>query len=84
MYLKIKVQCNTANGSEKWHSTLTSIRHDPTIFKRSGWKHTPANSAKVNVLVFLLDSISRLSVIRKLPNTYKYLKNNLHADIFEG
>ncbi|XP_015906419.3 uncharacterized protein [Parasteatoda tepidariorum] len=42
------------------------------------------NNTLYNVLVIGIDSVSRLSFIRNLPKTYKFLKHNLNAFIFRG
>ncbi|GBM30034.1 hypothetical protein AVEN_165603-1 [Araneus ventricosus] len=38
----------------------------------------------INVLIFGLDSMSRLGFMRLLPRTYKYLTENLHVTVFRG
>lgn len=40
--------------------------------------------SKYSVFMFGIDSTSRLSAIRKLPKTYKYLTEELNAYIFKG
>lgn len=42
------------------------------------------HSTKYSVFMFGIDSTSRLSAIRKLPKTYKYLTEELKAFVFKG
>ena len=42
------------------------------------------NVIPLNILIYGLDSLSHLSFQRKLPNTYKYLKDSLNAIIMNG
>lgn len=39
---------------------------------------------KYSVLIFGMDSVSRLAAIRELPKTMSYLENNLGAYVFKG
>lgn len=38
----------------------------------------------LNVHMFFLDSVSRMTYMRKLPKTYSFLKNVLNATILKG
>ncbi|XP_017768642.1 PREDICTED: uncharacterized protein LOC108556871 [Nicrophorus vespilloides] len=78
----VRVHC--VSLEEKWDSILTGIRVDKAIWSRSGWEHVPEDGMKLNVLMFGFDSMSRNSVIRKLPETHKYLKTKMNAHILEG
>ncbi|XP_054706526.1 uncharacterized protein LOC129216339 [Uloborus diversus] len=42
------------------------------------------NNTRHNVLIIGIDSLSRLSFIRQLPKTYKFLKETLNAYVFRG
>lgn len=42
------------------------------------------NDEKLSIFMFGLDSISRLTAIRKLPKTMKYLQETLKAYVFKG
>ena len=74
----------TNNGTKVWQSIMTSVRYDPAIHRETGWNLLPPNSAKVNVLMYGFDSLSRLSLIRNMPKSYKYLREVLKADILTG
>ena len=45
---------------------------------------SPRAHPKLNVLIWGHDSLSRNMFIRKLPVSYKYLKNELHGHLLEG
>lgn len=47
-------------------------------------RQLPDHAMKLNVLMFGLDSMSRLHYIRKLPKTYKYLTEVLKANVLKG
>ncbi|GFY52066.1 uncharacterized protein TNIN_290791 [Trichonephila inaurata madagascariensis] len=44
----------------------------------------PTSDSMYNVLIIGIDSLSRLSFIRHLPKTYKFLIKNLNAFVFRG
>lgn len=46
--------------------------------------HNPKRPPNHNVLIIGIDSISRLSFIRQLPETYQFLSKQLNAFIFRG
>lgn len=50
------------------------------------FERVPGNGKKVlpNVLIFGLDSVSRLSMMRLLPKTYEFLARKLGAIVFRG
>lgn len=77
------VSCQTAE-KEKWSSVLTGIRFDKEVWDRTGWENVPQDALKMNVLMFGFDSLSRNTFIRKLPKSYKYLKEVLNTYILEG
>ena len=47
-------------------------------------KHLPATAARLNILIFGFDSVSRLTWIRNLPRSYDYLVSRLGASVFTG
>lgn len=64
---------------------LVQVHPKPEIFKVNENKKVTENSdEKMNVLMFGLDSMSHLSYRRKLPLTYKYLKEELNAVVMDG
>jgi hypothetical protein len=74
----VRIKCKAADGS-RWKGTGIGIRKDVEIIKR----HKSAPHL-MNVIMFGLDSMSRNSVIRKLPKTYEFITNELKADILRG
>ena len=68
----------------RWHSVLAGIKRDPSVKTNYSWDKVPKNSLKLNVLMFGFDSLSRNTFIRKLPKSYRYLKQNLNSLILEG
>lgn len=69
---------------DKWSSLLTGIRIDDEIWNKTGWKHLPEDSFRLNVLMFGFDSVSRNTFIRKLPKSYTYLTNVLKGFVLKG
>lgn len=80
----VEVNCKTADQKEKWRSVLSGIRFDKHIFDRSGWEYVSHDGFKMNVLMFGFDSLSRNTVIRKLPKSYQYLTETLETHILSG
>lgn len=78
----VKVDCHAANDA--WNGVLTTTRYDQHVWDRTGWEYTDEEGLKMNVLIFAIDSISRNTMIRKLPKTYKYLTEQLGALVLEG
>ncbi|KAL3879217.1 hypothetical protein ACJMK2_031524 [Sinanodonta woodiana] len=74
---------NNYTSSVVFDKLLTNIntnkKSDAVLLKSD--KH---RSDYFNVFLFGIDSVSRSAAIRKLPLTYKYLKEDLHAYEFEG
>lgn len=50
----------------------------------SAWRDFGKNHSMYNALIIGIDSLSRLSFIRNLPKTYKFLIKNLGAFVFRG
>lgn len=75
----VRAKCWSDDGRGHWNGVLIGIRD--TIEKPINYK---SNSAYLNVLMYGFDSLSRNAFIRKLPNSYKYLTENLQADILKG
>ncbi|KAG8232427.1 hypothetical protein J437_LFUL012858 [Ladona fulva] len=78
----VKVRCQ-ANG-KKWRNTMSGVRRDDIAAARSGWEKLPAEALGLNVLIWGHDSLSRNMFIRKLPLTWRYLRDNLNALTLEG
>lgn len=64
--------------SFRWFGTLIGVRKDVDLVKRK----KEVNG--VNVLMMGFDSLSRNAFIRKLPKSFDYLTNKLHADVLKG
>ncbi|XP_048514865.1 uncharacterized protein LOC105688188 isoform X2 [Athalia rosae] len=77
------VKCESQTGKQ-WHSVLAGVRNDSSMKKDYGWEKVPSNSLKLNVLMFGFDSLSRNTFIRKLPKSYRYLKQSLNSLVLEG
>ena len=56
------------------------------IVERSGRlsRHLPATAARLDILVFGFDSVSRLTWMRNLPRSYEYLVDHLGATVLPG
>lgn len=67
-----------------WKNIMAGVRRNETIVKRLKTVKPPAEALKLNVLMFGLDSMSRLHYIRKLPKTYKYLTDVLKGVVLKG
>lgn len=69
---------------DRWSSILAGVRNDQDVLDRSGWQMLPPDALGLNVLMFGFDSLSRNTFIRKLPQSYKYLHDQLGAVVLEG
>ncbi|XP_066260671.1 uncharacterized protein [Euwallacea similis] len=78
------VRASCQSSEYKWLATLTGIRLENGIWDRSSWEEMKSTAAKMNVLIFGYDSLSRNAFIRKLPETYEYLTKNLDSIVLEG
>ena len=65
---------------------LVRIRPKPEVFERIAKIEaaSPRRPLQLNVLMFALDSMSHLCYQRKMPRTYKYLRDELGAAILEN
>lgn len=75
----VRAKCWADDGRGHWNGVLIGIRD--SIEKPVNYK---SNSAYLNVLMYGFDSLSRNAFIRKLPNSYKYLTEELQADVLKG
>ncbi|XP_046607068.1 uncharacterized protein LOC124298720 isoform X2 [Neodiprion virginianus] len=78
-----EVNCQSQTGKQ-WHSVLAGVQSDPLAKTKWDWAKVPNEGLKLNVLMFGFDSLSRNTFIRKLPKSYRYLKQNLNALVLEG
>lgn len=72
----VRVECKASSGAH-WQMVLNGIRYDPKLYEKKFKK----NPNMLDVLMFGLDSMSHNTFIRKLPKTYKYLTEVLHAKV---
>ncbi|XP_049802017.1 uncharacterized protein LOC126236620 [Schistocerca nitens] len=79
----VKVNCISSKGYT-WHSVLAGIRHDQDVLDRTGWDKLPHDALRLNVLMFGFDSLSHNMFIRKMPQSYKFLTENLNAIELHG
>lgn len=63
---------------------LVQIHPLPEVLQRIKAHKSGAWESQMNILIFALDSMSHLCYQRKLPKTYKFLKNDLRSFIFKG
>lgn len=78
-YETIKVSCKNFAGVP-----IYSSLHVHVIPAKVDRPSSTVSSGILNVLIFGLDSMSRLSFIRLLPNTYRYLSEVMGMFIFRG
>ncbi|GFT83877.1 uncharacterized protein NPIL_74251 [Nephila pilipes] len=76
-------KCEAKDGL-KWKNIMAGIYKNESVLARARSIQPPAESMKLNVLMFGLDSMSRLHYMRKLPKTYKYLTEVLKASVLKG
>ncbi|XP_024890478.1 uncharacterized protein LOC112466554 [Temnothorax curvispinosus] len=76
------VRCKSKSG-DVWHSILAGVKYDPYIKQKHNWENVPDTGLKLNVLMFGFDSLSRNTFVRKLPKTYRFIKQ-LNALVLEG
>lgn len=68
-----------------WKNIMAGVRRNETLAKRlKSVRSQTEPSMKLNVLMFGLDSMSRLHYIRKMPKTYKYLTKVLKGVVLKG
>jgi hypothetical protein len=54
------------------------------VFERINELHPKDGAKRMNVLMVIIDSLSHMSWKRKLPQTYRFLKNSLGSTILDG
>lgn len=78
-----QAECNSADKLT-WNNIMAGVARNETIVKKKSLLKPPEDSMKLNILIFGLDSLSRLHYTRKLPKTYKYLTEVLNATVLKG
>ncbi|GFS53414.1 uncharacterized protein NPIL_44221 [Nephila pilipes] len=77
------VECESEK-KKQWTNLLVGIHRNETLVRKVRSLKPPPNSMKLNVIMYGLDSMSRMHFIRKLPKTYKYLTEELKAIVLKG
>ncbi|GBM49216.1 hypothetical protein AVEN_158189-1 [Araneus ventricosus] len=77
------VKCEGAD-KKLWKTLGAAIHRNETLVEELKDIEPPPKSMKLNVIMYGLDSMSRMHFIRKLPKTYKYLTENLKGIVLEG
>lgn len=77
-----RLRCYTSGGKLVYETLKESCYVPPTV-KATKADEDPSAS-KYSVFMFGIDSTSRLSAIRKLPKSFKYLTDELQAYVFKG
>lgn len=76
-------ECEGSNDAS-WNNIMIGIHKKTEVIERSKKNKLLKNTPKLNVLMFGLDSMSRLHYMRKLPKTYNYLISTLNAVVLKG
>ncbi|XP_015905104.1 uncharacterized protein [Parasteatoda tepidariorum] len=76
-------KCKSLDGVE-WKNIIAGVYKNETVLKRVRGLSPPETAMKLNILMFGLDSMSRLHYMRKLPRTYRYLTEVLKASVMKG
>ncbi|GIY06872.1 uncharacterized protein CDAR_76931 [Caerostris darwini] len=77
------VKCEDQHKNE-WRNLMAGIHRNVTLAEELKNIEPPKNSMKLNVIMYGLDSMSRMHFMRKLPKTYKYLTEKLKAFVLKG
>lgn len=78
-----RVECDGAQIGKKYYKNLhVGVAYNRTLHERKVTTETP--KLPLNVYIYLLDSMSRINFIRKLPKFYKLLTEDMEAVVMEG
>lgn len=77
------VKCESKDG-HTWKNIMAGVFRNESVVRRVKAAKLPDHAMKLNVLMFGLDSMSRLHYMRKLPKTYKYLTEVLKSVVLKG
>ncbi|GFQ81484.1 uncharacterized protein TNCT_13011 [Trichonephila clavata] len=77
------VKCESENKKE-WKNLMAGIHRNEALAEKVRNIKPPPDSMQLNVIMYGLDSMSRMHFIRKLPKTYKYLTEELKAIVLKG
>ena len=75
----VRVVCRGASGNRLFDNIITKILRSNKTFEKVN-----PDEDKYNIMMFGIDSVSRASAIRQLPNTFQYLTEDLRAMDFKG
>ena len=77
------VDCKGSDG-KSYHNVHSTVFHDKKVRDRATSKKLPKSALGLNILILGYDSLSRMTFMRTLPLTYKYLTDTLGAIVLEG
>lgn len=77
------IDCKARDDSV-YSNVHATVKPRSTVIERSKTKKPAKNALNLNVYMFGFDSLSRMTFIRKMPKTYKYLTANLNGIVLEG
>lgn len=77
------VTCTAADG-KNWTNMMLGIYYNKTVHKRAGFEKLSKKAMGINVLIWAFDSVSRMMFLRKMPLTYKFMKDTLHTIVLKG
>lgn len=80
----IQVQCKQFFGIVIYYNIHAHIRDKLFAHHRLSSQKAKNGGQKYNVLMFGIDSLSRLNAMRQLPKTFKFFKNTLKSYILRG
>ncbi|XP_076326451.1 uncharacterized protein LOC143233746 [Tachypleus tridentatus] len=81
----VRVSCVNFAGISVYSNIHAHIRNTSFFEKPKSKAHNDVRKKiYYNVVIFGLDSLSRLSFIRLLPKTYRYLQGNMKGFVFRG
>lgn len=81
----IFVECRAGDGTyENFHMTVPELSEELKMRVEKNRDRLSKRKLDMNVMIYLLDSMSRVNFIRQLPKFYKLLTEKMDALEFEG
>lgn len=71
----------------RWSDLLAGVKARDSVMRRSNspeLRSTSSGRDNLNILVFGFDSVSHVNFMRRLPNLYSYLTNDLRAIVLDN
>lgn len=78
-----KVFCSSKDGS-KYENFHAGVVYKSNVHDRLRQTKLPMGATGLNVFMFGMDSVSRMTFMRKLPQTYDYFTKKLGGLVLEG